>query len=325
MKKAILACCLMLALSQAAFGQEDKGAMSDLAYLEHIAQFRTRLLQKNPESLKALGDLLENWKTGVFEGVKEEGLYNLKQRIINVGLSRRANLEEKLKWISIITRAYQMERALGEKDIQAIQDNVELLELIGAGLLDDEYPFKLNTKSDLLKELPLYGINEGDKIGEIGAGNGLFSLILSWAFPGVHLSINELELGMMEGLKEKVDSRSDSYNPAFMELFVGTVESTHMEGKELDKIIIRNTYHHFDNKRAMLASIAQSLKKNGDLFIFENIRSSFWKASDYCHKALTKKRILKVIERNGFHLVSEQLVGEAVLFHFVKKEKKKPS
>lgn len=101
-------------------------------------------------------------------------------------------------------------------------------------------------------------------------------------------------------------------------LVKGQKKSTGLEGQQLDKIIIRDSFHHFKKKSKMLASIKKSLKDTGELFVVESVIIQN-NGGKNCPMAMHASDIIKTIESGGFKL--EQNVGlylGRVLLKFVR-------
>jgi 16S rRNA G1207 methylase RsmC len=85
------------------------------------------------------------------------------------------------------------------------------LNLIHLGLLEPIYPFKIDSKTDLFKELKEYNLKEAEKIGEIGCGVGTFGLLLNQFEPNINLYLNELDQPFLSYIKLAVDENEKFY------------------------------------------------------------------------------------------------------------------
>jgi SAM-dependent methyltransferase len=99
----------------------------------------------------------------------------------------------------------------------------------------------------------------------------------------------------------------------------GTYYSTGLNELNLDKIIIRNSFHHFKKPRNMLSSIKLALKPKGELYLYELVppeNKEDWR----CKKVMKTKKIKKICKKNGFLIVEEKMVGtDKILLKFVMK------
>jgi len=94
----------------------------------------------------------------------------------------------------------------------------------------------------------------------------------------------------------------------------GRKKETKFEPASLDKIIIRNSFHHFSKKEAMLASIKTSLKPNGVLFLQEPLKSG-----KGCAMKMEEAEIKEILISNGFILEKEMNVEDKLVLKFLKK------
>lgn len=83
----------------------------------------------------------------------------------------------------------------------------------------------------------------------------------------------------------------------------------------VDKIILRNTFHHFKDKKAMLKSIKGSLKKDGKLFINEYIDDQSGTEKP-CKHILTEIEIKKRLQKAGFELTKEMWMDKMLLMEY---------
>ncbi|MBE2207932.1 MAG: class I SAM-dependent methyltransferase [Saprospiraceae bacterium] len=142
-------------------------------------------------------------------------------------------------------------------------------------------------------------------MGEIGAGEGLTSMMFAVIFDNLDLYVNEIS-------KEKLAYAEISFQKCRSILphnayhaVLGSAVSTGLEGKDLDRIIILHSYHHFSKANKMLASIRQSLAPGGQVIVVEPDASLRKQASSMCRLAMKKETILKIWEKNGFQLLDE--------------------
>ena len=75
----------------------------------------------------------------------------------------------------------------------------------------------------------------------------------------------------------------------------------------LDRVLVLDAYHHFDYPKAMLAGIYKALKPAGRLVIVDYYKSeaAMPNGRALTHIRLDKPDVIKEVEANQFHLVSE--------------------
>ncbi len=166
------------------------------------------------------------------------------------------------------------------------------------------------------EELAAYGIKSGDKIAEIGAGDAGFARRLLQKKIPITLFINEISAAAIKKIKWTL-----AHDPLFLSTtsqvtaVTGTLSSTGLEGKNLNKIIIRDALHHFDRKTAMLQSIRKSLDRKGQVYLFERYKNDC--AGDCCPMLLSQDGLLETMSKGGFHLMSEQPILQNGQWHYV--------
>jgi ubiquinone/menaquinone biosynthesis C-methylase UbiE len=112
----------------------------------------------------------------------------------------------------------------------------------------------------------LMGAKPGMRVGEVGAGSGYFSRFNAEKVgPEGHVYANELEPKMVEYMK----ARAAKEGIANFTAVQGTTTSTGFKPASLDAIGAVYALSFFDEREAMLKSIADSLKPGGTLLIVD--------------------------------------------------------
>jgi len=289
-------------------------------WIIQISEFRDHLLRKNPDAVHELKSLLNKWEN--LETTKSER----EKMTFNILISSQIN-KNSSKIIKKQALKYMPESAisnnLSKSDIEIICKNSELLDLIHLGLLMPNYPFSINSNSSIFDELLIYNIKANDKIGDIGCGTGMIGVLLNKIEPKSQIYLNELNAAFLKYISLRISNDEINYDSKNFSLVKGTKKSTNFEELELDKIILRNTFHHVKKKVHILNSIKRSLGENGELFILESVKE-FDTDNDICKDAMNSKNSLaKIITENGFDLIEEHKLGERVLLKFqISKNKK---
>lgn len=112
----------------------------------------------------------------------------------------------------------------------------------------------------------LMGVKPGMQVGEVGAGSGYFSRFNAEKVgPDGHVYANELEPKMVEYMK----ARAAKEGLANFTAVQGTTTSTGFKPASLDAIGVVYALSFFDEREAMLKSMAESLKPGGTLLIVD--------------------------------------------------------
>jgi ubiquinone/menaquinone biosynthesis C-methylase UbiE len=96
-------------------------------------------------------------------------------------------------------------------------------------------------------------------------------------------------------------------------IIYGSTSKISLKDQFVDKVIIMNAYHHFDNKEVMLKEIYRILKNTGKLIITDHISLTVSKESTYgCHTKYllqSEKDFVGLIEKSGFKIISTTKMG----------------
>jgi SAM-dependent methyltransferase len=191
----------------------------------------------------------------------------------------------------------------------------ELVDLVFEDVLGSEYPFKILLDEDVFQELDFYSIRANETIAEVGAGSGAFSLLLALT-KNNHLYVNDINGFAIQYLKWKFNKLKSQFENLSLEVIEGNKKSTEFPARSLDKIITRNSFHHFRKKKAMLKSIHESLKMNGVFYIMEYVESE----EETCVFRMIEQEIHALVVNNGFVLDDKLSFADV----FVLKYRKNP-
>ncbi|HFA47958.1 MAG TPA: methyltransferase domain-containing protein [Bacteroidetes bacterium] len=274
-------------------------------FIANLARYRNELIAGNFDNYKTLIHLDTLWKQP--EAMKEEA----EDLLFNVIYGSEMYLLKPKKIVKRVNKKlpdYPLLYLLTEDNINIILKNKHLIDLLTNGILKPDPPFQIDPETYIFEELDFYGIKDGMTIGEIGAGNGVFSLMLGLAYDSLTIYVNDLDFFSVRYAKEKITgcgSKNSGNEYFFVE---GKKKSTQLENIKLDKIIIRNAFHHFSRRPEMLASIKQSLKPGGDLYIADPYLCT---GHDFdCDEIMAAEDIKKAILDNGFEIIDEKYKDE---------------
>lgn len=277
--------------------------------IESLNQLRTHILRHNSIELEQLLDKIgeENLENEVFfNSIIEEVLKIKLRNVSSIKASESFNTHSKILNLGI---------SLSNEEIELLVSNFELIELLSIGLLKAESPFDLDFNSSFFEELKFYSIKDNQRIGEIGGGNGTFTVLSGIINPKVDLVINELGDLKVEFLDSRINNYYDQISRKKIQVVKGDKNKTNFEKGAFDKLIIRNTFHHFKKKKKMLASLKKSLKPDGELILYEPF-IEFQESERTCMKIMELDKAIKVIEKEDFVLVERKQVGSRLLLKF---------
>jgi SAM-dependent methyltransferase len=217
-----------------------------------------------------------------------------------------------------------LNKNITSKDIETIVQNQDFISLIHFGLLYPEYPFKLTSDTLLIQELKRCYLSHHDLVAEIGCGDGFFGYLLSWIFQPSFYSFNEIDRRCKTDIDRRITNCDSIPNFTKMEFILGTNEDSKLS-KTYNKIIIRNTFHHFSKKNEMLQSIRHHLNENGTLIIIEAFNNkgieyaNEYVPGDYqCTKKMKRKKFDQYLSANGFELIDTFQAGARTVMRFKK-------
>ena len=137
-------------------------------------------------------------------------------------------------------------------------------------------------------------------IADIGAGTGYYTFKLAPKVPKGKVYAVEIQDEMISALKE----RKEKFNIANVEVIKGSVTSPNLPNNSVDLAIMVDVYHELEDPVEMLASIKNSLKKDGSLLLIEYKGEDPAVAIRPLHKT-TVKQLNKEMAANGFKLEYE--------------------
>ncbi len=163
---------------------------------------------------------------------------------------------------------------------------------------------KIKENDDVFeKEIKQYNLKKGEIIADIGTGSAYFIRALSKYSDNITAYTNEINAVMVGKLQTKLALLDlyDSKNITYLAV-LGDTKSANLPKGKFDKIIIRNTFHHFSYPNEMLQDLKISLKKGGKLYIVDIMKDETTKAPA-CPNHINKETQLKYMTDNGFVLV----------------------
>jgi predicted methyltransferase len=161
------------------------------------------------------------------------------------------------------------------------------------------------------------GIKSGMHVADIGAGTGLFTLLFART---VDKAGRIYAVDISRTFLNNIERRAKTEGFANVTAIVNNQTDTGLPPGSIDLAFVCDTYHHFEQPRAILASIHRALRPGGSLVVidFERIegKSSAWVLG---HVRAEKKSVIQEIDAAGFRLTSdEKLLKENFFLRFTK-------
>ncbi|MDB5256885.1 MAG: family metalloprotease protein [Chitinophagaceae bacterium] len=197
-----------------------------------------------------------------------------------------------------LERQYLIQKAITDSNYNWIRD-----------LYNYAYNPKVNYTSGAISdsafhfEIIQYHLQKNDAVAEIGAGRAFFERALSKYCDDLTVYVNEIDSNSYEQFKTKLvflehlDNKNIHYIPV-----LGTDSTANLSGP-VDKIIIKNTFHHFSAPDKMLRDFKRVLKKDGSIFITDTMKEEV--VNPECKQLMTRSEMLKWLTEAGFMLVKE--------------------
>lgn len=113
------------------------------------------------------------------------------------------------------------------------------------------------------KVLDYIGEVSGKKILDIGAGSGYFSFKL--AAKGADVIAGDVDDRFQKFIQEKIEKE----NAPKVTLRKLPYDSPALAEKEVDKVLIVNTYHHIEDRVAYFGKVLKGLKDDGELLLID--------------------------------------------------------
>ena len=161
------------------------------------------------------------------------------------------------------------------------------------------------------------GLREGAAVADIGAGTGLFTrLFADKVGPSGRVYAVDIAAEFLRGIERRAAADGQRN--------IVTVESSQADARlpagSVDVAFICDAYHHFEQPKAMLASISRALRPGGRLVVvdFERIpgTSPDWLLK---HVRAGKEEFRREIEAAGFSFAGEErLMRENYFLRFTK-------
>ena len=117
------------------------------------------------------------------------------------------------------------------------------------------------------KVIALFGDVSNQKIMDLGAGSGYFSLRL--AAKGARVIAADVDERFQEIIRKKLENKDLSVLAERVELRKIGYDNPGLEREEVDGILIVDTWHHIDNRNMYIKKALEGVKKGGKIIIVD--------------------------------------------------------
>ncbi len=141
------------------------------------------------------------------------------------------------------------------------------------------------------------GLKEGMKVGEIGAGQGRYSVILAKRVGDKgHIYANDID----EESLNYLNIRCERDQISNITTILGKTKDPMLPANSLDMIFIVNSYHHFSHPVEVLKNAYPALKQGATLAIIEGVPGRYGRNSGH---ATPKEKLIQEVENAGYSFV----------------------
>ena len=210
-------------------------------------------------------------------------------------------------------------------ELDYVNNHPELYMMMNEKFISRDYPYRLSLQHFMIEEMMVCKVDTNHRVAEIGAGDGHFAYLLNRIFKPKVYHLNEIDTPRVYFFprikKLHLDSLENDYK-----LIHGEKNKTNLSG-QYDKIIIRNTFHHFRKKKKMLENVKQHLAPNGEIVVIEVFKEDAkFKLDDKggaysCYMQISENEFLSYFEEGNFKLISKSKVQNRSMFVYKVKEK----
>jgi SAM-dependent methyltransferase len=190
--------------------------------------------------------------------------------------------------------------------------------LNSAGVIEDKSPYKLTNLKSFWAEISAYKLHKNQIFIDVGGGLGTISFVLSKSGTRLTIYITEINQEVLSFLGRKVESvvagkdSSGIYVVTGAEKHLGLADTV-----KADRILLREVFHHLNDKEAIMASIRDHLKPDGKLIIVESPSELEPNNKYRCNKAMESDKIESLFKDFGFAIEEKRRVEDAYVWRLV--------
>ena len=172
-------------------------------------------------------------------------------------------------------------------------------------------PTKDSIFSLIHQEFDFIGLTKNDTIADLGSEDGYYPALYSIFSDSIAFylnDINELDFSFFDSLVAACSKIRDGEITNSFQIVIGNDTCTKLPEHRFNKVIVKESFHHFKYKQRMLSDIKKIMKPYAKLIFYEELQDPKGENKDLCPLAMTKEAILVEMEKGGFKLKRESPV-----------------
>ena len=180
---------------------------------------------------------------------------------------------------------------------------------LGAGWLERPEREREEQPAKVLSAMQL---RANDIVADIGAGTGYFSTRIARKIPLGRVLAVDIQPEMIAMLKSNIQAkRLKNIEPV-----LGTPDDPHLPASGVDKILMVDAYHEFDQPLAMMQNIVKNLRPGGEVVLVE-YRGEDQSIPILPHHKMTVEQVNAEMAAVGLHLVrrNDELPMQHILIY----------
>lgn len=175
--------------------------------------------------------------------------------------------------------------------------------LLNCGIIDDAAAMA----AAAAPELDIYGVQNGDTVADIGFGWAWLEGLLMLTTDSLTIYANDVDRQALKNIDRVtrfyLDLRDTPHTHRLI-VVKGGKHTTNLPSDTFSKVIVRETFHHFDKPHAMLADLKRILKPEGRIFLTEPLVDQTG-ISPYCGAPNYSRADMETfIEKAGLRLLA---------------------
>ena len=201
------------------------------------------------------------------------------------------------------------------------KNNIQLFQfnfLLANDIIAPVQPYRLTSLNDFWQEIRMYELKANQAFVDVGAGIGVVSFILAGTGLPLHIQMTEIDEHFLDFLNQQ--ARDSTYVNKSGQLKVSTAHKKDLglaPDVKVDRILMREVFHHLKHPDEMLASVKSHLNEEGMLILVESVKELNIHNKSRCYKAMELDKILSILNANGFDLKQKKRIGNAYVLQLV--------